>query len=89
MSYIDGRNVPGSRSPYTVWLRSGVGTVVGMDYRTLNKYIDTYNKRGYYRMFDFWPWLSYEEFPDTDAVTGFSAVWNEHNVNMSQVKPIK
>jgi len=40
-------------------------------------------------MFDFWPWFSYQEFGDMDAVTGFSAVWNDHNVNMSQVHMIK
>lgn len=86
MSYIDGKNVPGSRSPYTVWLRA-CGHVVGIDYQELNKYIREYNRRGYNRYFEFWSWFS-NECDDIGDVDGFSVLWNEHNANMNKVLPI-
>ena len=88
MSYIDGVNVPGSRSPYTVWLRSCFGGVVGIDFRTLNKYIKEYNRKKYKQVFSFWAWLSYQEFGSAEYVEGFSALWNDHNINMNKVIPI-
>ena len=88
MSFRDGAPVPGSRSPYTVWLNCPCG-VVGVDYRTLNKYIRIYNAKRYNRYFEFWPWFSYGEFHDADYISGFSSTWNAHNVNMEQVIPIK
>ena len=88
MSYLDGKNVPGSHSPYTVWLRLYTGGVVGIDYRNLNDYIRLYNHR-YYKYCDFWSWLSYEAFNDEYCVTGFSVLWNEHNINMRKVAQIK
>lgn len=81
------KNIPGSRSPYTVWL-SRPGGVVGMDYQELNHYIQLYN-RGLYKYVEFFPWLSYEVFGDTDYITGFSALWNDHNPNMKYVEGIK
>ena len=90
MSYIDGRNVPGSHSPYTVWLRrTGGRGVVGVSFKQLNKRIDEYNKKRYSRFVDFWPWYSYQEFSDVDEVEGFSALWNYGNANMTQVHVIK
>ena len=89
MSYIDGKNVPGSHSPYTVWLRQSCGLVVGVSFHLLNDYIQKYNRKGYSRFFEFWPWFSYNEFGDADAIEGFSALWNNHNVNMNKVLPIK
>ena len=90
MSYKDGKNVPGSYSPYTVWLKSG-NSVLGVDYRELNKYILKYNKKGLYKYVDFWNWLSYEMFDDSTCsiVSGFSALWNDKNINMTQVVMIK
>ena len=88
MSYKYGAPVPGSRSPYTVWLNCPCG-VVGVDYRTLNKYIRVYNAKRYSRYFEFWPWFSYGEFHDADYISGFSSTWNARNVNMEQVIPIK
>ncbi len=87
MSYIDGLNVPGSRSPYTVWLRCS-GGVVGIDFRKLNKYITEYNRKKYKQIFSFWYWFSYQYYGDADYVDGFSALWNEHNANMNKVIPI-
>ena len=88
MIYKDGVKVPGSNSPYTVWLNCPCG-VVGVDYRTLNHYIRLYNAKRYNRYFEFWPWFSYGEFDDADYISGFSSSWNAHNVNMEQVIPIK
>lgn len=87
MSYKNGAPVPGSRSPYTVWLNCS-GGVVGADYRTLNHYIRLYNAKRYNRYFEFWPWFSWLEFNDEDYISGFSVLWNEHNVNMEKVIPI-
>lgn len=42
MSYIDGKNVPGSHSPFTVWLRHSGGYVVGVSFHLLNDYIQKY-----------------------------------------------
>lgn len=89
MSYLDGRNVPGSNSPYTVWLLSGSFKVIGIDYHELNYMIDEYNRAGLARFVDFWPWFSTEYFNNDDQVTGFSALWNDHNINMNQVHMIK
>lgn len=88
MSYKDGQNVQGSHSPYTVWLKT-VGHVVGVDYRELNRYIREYNAKHYNRYFSFWGWYSYMEFGDASYIDGFSALWNDHNENMSQVIPIE
>lgn len=88
MSFRDGKNVPGSQSPYTVWLKAG-GSVVGVDYRELNKYIRIYNKKHYNRYFDFWAWYSSEEYGDAFYIDGFSALWNDHNTNMERVLPIE
>ena len=89
MSYKDGKNVPGSNSPYTVWLIcEGSAGVVGIDYRTLNDYIRLYNSR-HYKYVDFWNWLSWEAFNDDYSVTGFSVLWNDKNPNMSQVIGIR
>lgn len=87
MSYRDGAPVPGSRSPHTVWLNCS-GGVVGVDYRTLNHYIRLYNAKRYNRYFEFWQWFSWLEFNDEDYISGFSVLWNEHNVNMENVIPI-
>ena len=87
MSYKDGVKVLGSRTPYTVWLKCPCG-VVGVDYRTLNHYIRLYNAKRYNRYFEFWPWFSWLKFNNEDYVSGFSVLWNEHNVNMEQVIPI-
>ena len=88
MSYKDGKNIPGSHSPCTVWLKH-CDSVVGVDYRELHRYIREYNKKHYNRYFDFWTWYSYEEFGDASYIDGFSALWNDHNENMSQVIPIE
>ena len=88
MSFRDGKNIPGSNSPYTVWLRAG-GSVVGVDYRELNKYIRVYNKKHYNRYFDFWGWYSSEEFGNASYIDGFFALWNDHNTNMERVLPIE
>lgn len=88
MSYKDGKNVQGSHSPYTVWLKH-CDSVVGVNYQELNQYIRKYNKKHYNRYFDFWTWYSYEEFGDASYIDGFSALWNDHNENMSQVIPIE
>ena len=87
MSYKDGAPVPGSRSPYTVWLNCPCG-VVGVDHRTLSKYIRLYNSKRYSRYFELWPWFSYGEFHDADYISGFSSLWNAHNINMEKVIPI-
>lgn len=89
MSYIDGKNVPGSRSPYTVWLRHSGGFVVGISFYKLNDYIQKYNRKGFYKYFEFWSWFSYMEFNDSDAIVGFSALWNQNNANMNKVMAIK
>ena len=88
MSYIDGRNVPGSNSPFTVWLLKNPSGVIGIDYRSLNRMIDIFNREGLARFVDFWPWISAEYFNNEDQVTGFSALWNDHNINMNQVHMI-
>lgn len=88
MSFRDGVPYRGAVPPYTVWLNCPCG-VVGVDYRTLNKYIRIYNEKRYSRYFEFWPWFSYEEFHDADYISGFSSTWNARNVNMEQVIPIK
>lgn len=88
MSYLDGKNVPGSNSPFIVWLKC-TGGVAGVDYRKLNRYISEYNKKNYNRYFDFWPWFSQQEFDDAYYVDGFSALWNDHNINMNRVIPIE
>ena len=85
MSYLDGKNVPGSNSPYTVWLRSvNPRCVVGIDYRNLNDLISLYNHR-LYKYVDFWNWLSEEAYFGEYTVTGFDYLWNQHNPNMSRV----
>lgn len=89
MSYIDGKNVPGSHSPFTVWIRHSGGYVVGVSFHLLNDYIQKYNKKGYSKYFEFWPWFSYNEFGDADAIEGYSALWNEHNANMNKLLTIK
>lgn len=89
MSYKDGLNVQGSHSPYTVWLKHSGGYVVGVDFRCLNKRIKHYNDKRMHMYVNFWCWYSYNEFGDADAITGFSALWNEHNVNMEKVLQIK
>lgn len=87
MSFRDGAPYRGAIPPYTVWLNCPCG-VVGVDYRTLNKYIRIYNAKRYSRYFEFWPWFSYGEFHDADYISGFSSIWNAHNVNMEKVIPI-
>lgn len=89
MSYLDGKNVPGSHSPFTVWLRHSGGYVVGVSFHLLNDYIQKYNKRGYNKYFEFWSWFSYNEFGDADAIEGYSASWNDHNANMNKLLTIK
>ena len=85
MSYRDGKNIPGSTSPYTVWLHSSAPSgVVGIDYRNLNDLISLYNASAY-KYVEFWSWLSFEAFFDEYELTGFDVVKNEHNPNMSQV----
>lgn len=88
MSYLDGKNVPGSKSPYTVWLRGGTGFVLGIDYQELNKWISVYNKKHLERYVDFWPWFSDELFDDADYIHGFCAIWNNNNINMRKVLTI-
>ena len=88
MSYKDGKYIQGSHSPYTVWLKH-CDSVIGVDYRELNRYIREYNAKHYSRYFDFWSWYSYNEFGDALYIDGFSALWNDHNGNMSQVIPIE
>ena len=88
MSYLDGKNVTGSMSPYTVWLRCGAGFVLGIDYQKLNKYIAVYNKKKLGRYVDFWPWYSEEVFDNPDYIHGFSALWNQDNANMRKVLAI-
>ena len=88
MSYKDGKNVQGSHSPYTVWLKH-IDSVVGVDYQELNRYIREYNAKHYSRYFGFWGWYSYQEFGDATYIDGFSALWNDHNVNMEKVIPIE
>lgn len=89
MSYRDGKNVPGSCSPYTVWLRSSSpACVVGIDYRNLNDYITMYNS-GACKYVEFWSWLSCEAFFDEYTLVCFDPLWNDHNANMTQVIMIK
>ena len=88
MSYLDGKNVPGSMSPYTVWLRGGAG-VLGIDYRELNKYIYTYNTQGLYKYLSFWAWFSKELFDDYAHISGYSVIWNRKNINMRKVLDIE
>lgn len=83
------KNVPGSRSPYTVWLSCCSGGVVGVTYHSLNRMIEKYNKKRMYRYVDFWEWYSYEEFNQIDYIRGFSTLWNEHNKNMRFILQIK
>lgn len=88
MSYIDGKPVPGSKSPYTVWLLANTNTVVGCDYQEINNAIRLYN-RGLYKYVEFWPWFSHEVLNDEYDILGYDVLWNEHNVNMAKVLPIK
>lgn len=87
MSYLDGKNVPGSLSPYTVWVNV-CGGVLGIDYREINKFISVYNKKQLYKYVAFWSWFSEELFDDPDYIHGFSALWNDHNTNMCKVLKI-
>lgn len=69
----------GHESPYTVWLRSdNPNTLVGIDYRQLNWYIQQYNHK-LWKYVDFWEWLSYELFEDEYHLTGISALWSNYN----------
>lgn len=87
MSYLDGKNVPGSMSLYTVWLNVS-GGVLGVDYQELNKYIRVYNQKKLDRYVAFWPWYSEELFDDADYIHGFSVLWNQDNANMRKVLTI-
>lgn len=93
MSYLDGKNVPGSNSPNTVWLRKFPCGVFGMDYDELNDYIREYNKE-VYKFLPFWYWFSEELhmkgiLPDAHGVVAFDVLWNQGNVNMNKVVVVK
>ena len=93
MSYLDGKNVPGSSSPNTVWLRKFPSGVFGIDFDELNDYIREYNK-DIYRFLPFWYWLSEELhlrdiLPDAQDVVSFDVLWNQGNVNCNKVLVIK
>jgi hypothetical protein len=88
MSYRDGKPVPGSKSPYTVWLLSEDNAVVGCDYREINKAIRLYN-RALYKYVDFWSWFSSYVMDNEYSILGYDVLWNEHNVNMSKLLYIK
>ena len=94
MSYLDRKNIPGSNSPNTVWLRKFPSGVFGMDYETLNDYIREYNNNEYYKFLPFWYWLT-EELHMEDAlpaghdVVAFDILWNDGNVNLNKVYTIK
>lgn len=85
MSYIDGRDVPGSHSTKTVWLRYS-GGVVGIDFDELNAYIDEYNRSRL--SVNFWYWFNWTAPIDVD-VRGFSVLWNHNNSNMRFVHSIR
>lgn len=89
MSYLDGKNVPGSNSPFTVYLRCPYEhCVTGVDYRELNKYIREYN-HGLYKYCDFWNWLGEVCYNGDVHPTGFDALWNYNNANLSRVITIR
>lgn len=94
MSHLDGKIIPGSHSPNTVWLRVFPSGVFGMDYDTINDYIREYNENEYWKFFPFWWWLTEElhmedALPDAKDVVSFDILWNEGNANVNKVLTIK
>ena len=74
---------------YYIWLRRG-DLVEGVDYRELNKVIYKYNQNRFYRLFDFWAFLSFELLGENAIpYSGYSRLWNEHNSNMCKVLAIR
>lgn len=94
MSYLDGKKVPGSNSPKTVWLRKFPSGVLGIDFDELNDFIREYNNKRWYELIPFWECLTNElhlkdALPDAQDVVSFDVLWNQGNVNMNKVVVIK